>query len=226
MLEIKEVATEGQIHVAGLSKMVDKYFQAIAQGKELNRRSRWKKLRNMRDWKTGNDKFQLECNRVWKIVHQTSSLVNVEADRRTFRGSIPRSRSLERLDQAEPNLVTGLDQHDNTPAIATPANPLLRSQTSSGTITTSINANEETVRRIAEMAAAKTLELFLQHRILPVTTINNFQGCVVNPGRRTVSTVNFGGQNNKGAGDPLTPTEAADENSSDEGSLRDTTDVD
>ncbi|KAG1753329.1 hypothetical protein EDB19DRAFT_1668619 [Suillus lakei] len=204
MLDTKAVATKTQVRVPGLSKLIEMYLQTITQGKHLQQQGWWKRIRKMRDWHGSEDEFKGRCQTVWHLAHQTSFIVHAHADNSEVisRVSIRRRRSLDGLVQAEPDLVQRHNQHGDTPMGCTSPNAGLVAQ---GSSEHSIDANtlqEETVRHIAEMSAAKTLELFILHGRAPggiLQTTNNFNGCIVRPGGRATHTVNFGGSNNRGA---------------------------
>ncbi|KAG2039663.1 hypothetical protein BDR03DRAFT_950801 [Suillus americanus] len=215
MLEIKTVAIQHQLHIPGLTKMIEKYFQAISQGKHLRQQGWWKRIRKMRDWHGSADEFKENCQEVWHLAHQTSFVVHAHVDNPEAavipRVSIRRRRSLDGLVQAEPGLVQSHNQHGDTPMRSTLPNVGLVAQ---GSSKNSINTNtlrEETVQRIAEMTAAKTLEQFILHGRLGLfggipPTVNNFNGCIVKPSGRATHTVNFGGNNNRGAAVNICPS--------------------
>lgn len=213
MLEIKAVATKDEVHVPGLAKLIEMYFLTVAHGKHLRQQGWWKKIRKMRDWHGSEDEFKGRCQKVWHLAHQTSYFVHTHADNSKVipRVSIRRRRSLDGLVQAEPGLVQSHNQHGDTPMRSTLPNVGLVAQ---GSSKNSINTNtlrEETVQRIAEMTAAKTLEQFILHGRLGLfggipPTVNNFNGCIVKPSGRATHTVNFGGNNNRGAAVNICPS--------------------
>ncbi|KAG1863835.1 hypothetical protein F4604DRAFT_1031886 [Suillus subluteus] len=239
MLEIKAVAIQHQVRVPGLTKMIEKYFQAVSQGKHLRKQGWWRRIRKMRDWHGSTDEFKENCQEIWHIAHQTSFVVHAHADNSEVavvpRVSIRRRRSHDGLVQAAPDLVQRHDQQGDTPTRSTPPNVGLVAQ---GSSKNSINTNtlqEERMQRMAEMSAAKALEQFILHGRLRLfggipPTINNFNGCIVKPGGRAAHTVNYGGNNNRGAAVNVCPSSTevegngADEidDTSDDESLHDT----
>lgn len=202
MLEIKDIAIQRQVRVPGLTKLIEMYFQTIAQGKHLQEQGWWKRIRKMRDWHGSKEQFKARCKRVYKLAHQTSFVVHMDNSEAVPRVDIRRRRSLDGLVQAEPDLVQQHNQHDDTPIRSTPPNVGVVAQSSSEN---SINTNilqEETVQRIANMSAERTVEQLTLRGILfgvPLQTINHFNGCIVRPGGRATHTVNYGGSNNRGA---------------------------
>ncbi|KAG2364054.1 hypothetical protein BDR07DRAFT_1608445 [Suillus spraguei] len=209
ILDIKTVATQQQVCVPALSKLLELYSETIAQGRKLRQLSWWKRIRKMRDWHGSIDEFKGNCETLWSLAHQTSFFVHnhhVDKSKVISGGPIRQRRSLDGLFQAEPDLVQRHNQHGDTPIRSTPPNIGVVAQSSSKN---NINTNilqEETVQRIAEMSAAKTLEQFILHGRLRLfgaapQTINHnhFNGCIVRPGGRATHTVNFGGSNNRGA---------------------------
>lgn len=201
MLEMKAAAIQNQVCVPGLSKLIEMYFQSVAQGKTLRKRGWWGRIRQMREWQGSKDAFKTRCKAVWHLAHQTSFLVHTmdahtDKSEMNPEGSIRRRRSLDGLAQAEPQPH---NQFDDPPMRSTPPDAGLAAQSSS------INANtlqEEMIQHIAETSAAKILEKFILHGRLSgwiPQTINNFSGCLVRPGGGTGYTMNYGGENNKGA---------------------------
>jgi hypothetical protein len=218
MLEIKEIATRDEVRVPGLTKMVEKYLQAVTRGKQLQKQSWFKRIRKMRDWNGSNDEFKENCENVWHLAHQTSFFVRAHAENSKAvvipRVSTRRRRSLDALVQTQPDPVQLLNQHGDTPMRSTTPNvePVAQSSNTNSIITSTLQ--EETVQRIAVMTAAKTLEQFILHGKLGLfggipQTVNHFNGCIVRPGGRATHTVNFGGRNNRGAAVniPPSPTE-------------------
>ncbi|KAG1848169.1 hypothetical protein C8R48DRAFT_410938 [Suillus tomentosus] len=211
ILEMKTFATENQVYVPGLPKLLDLYTSAVTQGKHIQKQSWWKKIRKMRDWEGSEIAFKRRCERVWLLAHQTSTIVDHEVSKMTIgRVSIRRRRSLDGLvDQAVPDLVQPHNQHGDTPMRSTPPN--------TGVVapSPSITLSEETIRNIAEMSAERTLERFTLERLILYRrpsgrifqSVNLFNGCIVNPSRGAVPTVNFGGTNNRGAAMNTYPTE-------------------
>ncbi|KAG1827807.1 hypothetical protein EV424DRAFT_598533 [Suillus variegatus] len=205
MLETKAIATKNQVRVAGLSKLLDMYFQTVAQGKHVRTQGFWKRIRRLREWHGSQDEFKANCRAVWDLAHQTSSIVHRDADESKAgiaRVSIRRRRSLDGLvDQAEPDLVQRHNQHGDTAMRSTPPNTEVVAQSSSITTNT---LSEETIRNIAEQSAARTLERFILYGRPPggiLQSVNHFHGCIVSPSRGAAPTVNFGGRNNRGAGE-------------------------
>ncbi|KAG2135806.1 hypothetical protein DEU56DRAFT_389520 [Suillus clintonianus] len=157
----------------------------------------------MRDWNDSKDEFKENCQAVWDLAHQTSFIVHARAHKLevTSQVSIPRRRSLGGLVRGESDPVQRHNQHGDTMMRSTSPNARPVAWSSSEN---NINANtlqQETMQQIAEMSAAKTLELLNLHgRLSGVPqTINNFKGCIVRPSGRAAHTVNNGGKNNKGA---------------------------
>lgn len=217
MLEIKAVATENELHVPGLSKLIDMYFQTVAHGKYLREQGWLKRIQNIREWQGSEDEFKSRCERVWFLAHQTSYSVHKRADKSEV--SIRRRRSLDVLVQAEPELVQQHSRHGDTPMRPTTPNvePVAQSSIQNSINTSTIQ--EETVQRIAVMTAAKTLEQFILHGKLGLfggipQTVNHFNGCIVRPGGRATHTVNFGGKNNRGAAVNIPPSPTEVEGSS------------
>lgn len=214
MLEMKAAATEKQIPVPGLSKLIEIYLQTVAQGTHLREQGWWKRFRKLRDWHGSGDEFKERCQTVWHLAHQTSFMVHAHADKSetTPRGSIRRRRSLNGPVQAELDLdlIQPHNPHGDTPKRSTAPSARLAAQSSTTNIiinTNTVTFPEETVRHIAEMTAAKTWEQFILHGRLPIPqTINNFNGCIVRPGGGATHTVNFGGSNNRGAAVNLCPS--------------------
>ncbi|KAG2074003.1 hypothetical protein BDR04DRAFT_1229556 [Suillus decipiens] len=203
LLEIKAIATERQVYVPGLAKLIEMYFQTIAQGKHLRQQSLWSKFRKLRDWNGSEDEFKIRCEAVWNLAHQTSCDVHRNIDNSVPPVDIRRRRSLDGLVQAEPDLAQRHNQHGDTPIRPIPPNVGVVAQSSSQNINTT-TLQEGTVLHIAELTAAKILEQFRLRDILfgaPLQTINHFNGCIVRPGGRATHTVNFGGSNNRGAGE-------------------------
>ncbi|KAG2135810.1 hypothetical protein DEU56DRAFT_806639 [Suillus clintonianus] len=135
--------------------------------------------------------------------HKTSFDVHARADSPEVfpRVSIQRRRSLDGLVQADSDPIQRHNQHRDgmTRSTSPDARPVASSSSENN-----INANtlqQETIQQIAEMSAAKTLELFTLHGELPGSPpiTNTYNGCIVRPRGRAAHTVNFGGKNNKGA---------------------------
>ncbi|KAG1799559.1 hypothetical protein EV424DRAFT_1439427 [Suillus variegatus] len=222
MLEIKDVATQSQVRVPVLSKLIQSYSEAVAKGTELKEQGLWKRIRKMREWHGSKDEFKKSCESVWKLAHQTSFVVHKDVDESKAgiaRVSIRRRRSLDGLvDQAEPDLVQPHNQHGDTPMRSTPPNTGVVAQN------LSITLSQETLRNIADITAAKTLERFTLERLILydrqpgriLQTVNHFHGCIVRPGRGAAPTVNFGGKNNRGAAIKTSPTEGVEWNGADD----------
>ncbi|KAG2047306.1 hypothetical protein BDR06DRAFT_1013987 [Suillus hirtellus] len=162
LLEIKAIATENQVHVPGLPKLLKSYSSAITKGEQLIRKQKWwKKVLKSREWHGIEDEFKGSCEVVWNLAHQTSFAVHKNADKskaRIARESIQRRRYPDGLvDQAEPDLVQRHNQHGDAAMRSTPPNTGVVAQSSS------ITLSKETIRNIAEMSAAKTLERFILH---------------------------------------------------------------
>ncbi|KAG1785387.1 uncharacterized protein HD556DRAFT_1422971 [Suillus plorans] len=217
ILEMKAFATENQVCVPGLPKLLELYSSAVAQGKHIQKQSWWKKIRKMRDWEGSEGAFKRRCERVWLLAHQTSTIVNHEVSKVTIgRVSIRRRRSLDGLvGQAEPDLVQRHNQHGDTATTqrSTPPNTGVVAQSSS----TTNMLSEETIRKIADLSAAKILERLSGRPPGGISqTVNHFHGCIVRPGRGAAPTVNFGGKNNRGADIKTSPTEGVEWNGADD----------
>ncbi|KAG1901890.1 uncharacterized protein F5891DRAFT_1025986 [Suillus fuscotomentosus] len=211
LLQMKTFATENQVRVPGLPRLLELYSIAVDQGKHIRKQSWWKRIRKMRDFDGSQEEFKENCEAIWILAHQTSLIVHKDAEKskaRIARESIQRRRSLDGLvDQAEPDLVQRHNQHGDTAMRSTPPNTGVVAQSSSITTNT---LSEETIRNIAEMSAAKTLERFILHGRPPggiLQSVNHFHGCIVSPSRGAAPTVNFGGRNNRGAAMNTYPTE-------------------
>ncbi|KAG1726948.1 uncharacterized protein EDB91DRAFT_1165055 [Suillus paluster] len=194
LLETKRKAADAGLRVPGLQDLLDNISsEAVTEGKRLERRKWWYRCRNMRDCKKQNETYQTSFAILAKVDEAASS----------HGAPVSRRRSFEELDTPSPAMAT-----------ITPANigPIVDNSKESTAASGSVDVSQhETVLHIAEVTAARTLELFLRHSGVPGGEIvNHFQGCIFGPSG-TAPTVNFGGRNNRGAAvaNPfLFPTEA------------------
>ncbi|KAG2101346.1 uncharacterized protein F5147DRAFT_709217 [Suillus discolor] len=213
MLDTKAIATKNQVRVPGLTKLLDMYFQTVAQGKHVRTQSFWKRMIwKAGDWHGSQDEFKENCKAVWDLAHHTSSIVHRYADESKAgiaRVSIRRRRSLDELvDQAGPDLVQRHNQHGDTATTrrSTPPNTGVVAQSSSITTNT---LSEETIRNIAEMRAPKTVKQLIYRRLSGRISqiVNRFHARNVGPSRGAAPTVNVGGKNNRGTAINTHPTE-------------------
>ncbi|KAG2150398.1 hypothetical protein DEU56DRAFT_922657 [Suillus clintonianus] len=201
MLEIKEIATQEELEVPGVTLMTRQYLRAIKQGNDLKSGSWWKKIRNMRDWDDDRELFRGTCQRVWNLANQTSLDLAKKTEKAASRAPIKRRISLETIYEHGRRH----NQLEDTAAASTAANNEPAAQKAEPSATTSEKIHmfqEETIRHVADATAAKIFELLLHRHSKGNVHINNydFQGCVIGASGRTAPTVNYGGKNNKGAG--------------------------
>ncbi|KAG2135803.1 hypothetical protein DEU56DRAFT_981006 [Suillus clintonianus] len=94
MLKTKVVATNSQIPVPGLPRMIDFYMESLDEGGDLGQLKWWKKLQNRSDWNRRKHRLNANCHAVFHLAHNTSFIVHAKADE-VARAFVRRHRSFE-----------------------------------------------------------------------------------------------------------------------------------